>query len=96
MASIGYGYSRAEFINIATDFAVCRGRKVPTGLPFCNSWFEGFKRRHKQLTLAKPQKLSQLRAKCTSNKGLDNYFNELNDVLVKYNLTNKPKNLFLH
>ena len=68
-------------------------RKVPTDPPFGNSWFEGFKRRHEQLTLAKPQKLSQLRAKCTSNEFLDKYFNELNDVLVKYDLTNKSENL---
>ncbi|XP_053395668.1 jerky protein homolog-like [Mercenaria mercenaria] len=58
---------------------------------FAASWYKGFKRRNPDVTLAKPQKLSVLRAKCTSDKTMDKYFCELAKVLKKHDLENHPE-----
>ncbi|XP_053400532.1 jerky protein homolog-like [Mercenaria mercenaria] len=91
MASIGYGYTRAEFLCLAFDWAVTLGRKKQSDPDFAASWYKGFKRRNPDVTLAKPQKLSVLRAKCTSDETMDKYFCELAKVLKKHDLENHPE-----
>lgn len=63
MSSIGYGYSRKEFLNLATDFAISLKKKSPEDPSFTQAWFDGLKGRWPNLTLAKRQKLS-----CTSKE----------------------------
>ena len=94
MASIGYGYSRQEFFTLATDFAISLGKKSNSDPIFAASWYTGFKSRHPDVTLAKPQKLSLVRAKCTSEEVLDKYFDELGSVMSNSNLNDKPSNIW--
>ena len=91
MARIGYGYTRAKFLRLATDWAVCLGRKQATDQAFSPSWFSGFRRRNPNVTLAKPQKLSILRAKATSETTLSRYFEELSAVFTKYDFAEHPE-----
>ncbi|XP_045177379.2 antigen EM13-like isoform X2 [Mercenaria mercenaria] len=58
MASIGYGYTRAEFLSLAFEWAVTLGRKKQSDPEFAASWYTGFKRRNPDFTLAKPQRRS--------------------------------------
>ena len=94
MANIGYGYSRQEFLALATDFAISLGKKTDSDPIFAASWYTGFKSRHPDVTLAKPQKLSLVRAKCTSKEVLDRYFDELGSVISTSNLDDKPSNIW--
>ena len=48
--------------NIAADFAVACGRKASSDKPLSNSWFMVFLARWDNLKVAKPQKLSLVRA----------------------------------
>ncbi|XP_052809180.1 jerky protein homolog-like [Mya arenaria] len=91
MASIGYGYTRSELLNLATDWAITLHRKKQSDPQFASSWYTGFKRRNPDVTLAKPQKLSVLRAKCTSEETINKYFAELEKVMKKHDLDNHPE-----
>ena len=77
MNSIGYGYSRQEFLNLATDFAVSLKKKSPEDPSFTQAWFDGLKGRWPGITLAKPQKLSVVRAKSASQPIIEKYYAEL-------------------
>ena len=43
LASIGYGYSRSEFINLATEYAASLKKKNGTDPPFAEFWCDGFR-----------------------------------------------------
>ncbi|XP_045178261.1 jerky protein homolog-like isoform X2 [Mercenaria mercenaria] len=91
MTGIGYGYTRHDFLNLATDFAVSLGIRSVSDAQLTHSWFTGFKNRNPEVCLSKPQKLSLVRARCTSKEVLDKYFEELKNVMDKYDLTNHPE-----
>ena len=42
MASIGYGYSKQEVINLATDLPVFQDKKSPDVPPLSAMWFYSF------------------------------------------------------
>lgn len=94
MSTIGYGYSKKEFLRLATDYALSLGKKSESDPEFGISWFERFKARNPQLTLVKPQKLSIQRAKATSEPVLKAYFTELENVLTSNGLLDQPANIW--
>ena len=79
------------FFRMATDFAISLNKKGDAGPPFGNSWFNGYKARHPQLTLTKPQKLSVVRAKATSGAVLQEYFTQLDLQLKGNGLHERPE-----
>ena len=89
MAEVGYGYSRQETINLASDYAVCLGLRDKDH-PLTNRWLYNFIQRWPELKLKKPRSLEIARAKCATREAVDNYFIELDKILVKNNLKNKP------
>ncbi|XP_052771636.1 uncharacterized protein LOC128211197 isoform X1 [Mya arenaria] len=91
MASIGYSFNRVELLNLATDWAMTLGRKKENDPPCAASWYTRFKRRNPDVALAKPQKLSVLRAQCTSEETMNMYHGELEKVMRKYDLENHPE-----
>jgi len=94
MASIGYGYARSEFMCLANDFAISLKIKSVADPPFAQSWFDGFKRRHPEITIAKAQKLNLLRARATSEPIIDQYFHDLKSVMDLYDLHSRPENIW--
>ncbi|XP_052809384.1 uncharacterized protein LOC128237844 [Mya arenaria] len=94
MARIGYGYSRQEFMSLATDYAISLKKKIEMDSPLAPSWFNGFRKRNPEVTMTKPQKLSVIRAKCTSEEVLNNYFKELDKVLKAHNLHESPESIW--
>lgn len=91
MTSIGYGYSRHDFLHLATDFAMTLGIRSVSDPQLTQSWFTGFKHRNPEVCLSKPQKLSLIRARCTSREVLDTYFQELDKVMCKYDIKGHPE-----
>ena len=93
MAEIGYGYSRMEALNLASDYAVHLGLK-PTGHRFSLKWLYGYLDRWPDLKVKKPRASEVARAKCATREAIDKYFHELNAILTKYNLKDKPSRIY--
>ena len=94
MADIGYGYGASGIRYMAKDFADSLGKHVKAKEALSNNWFYSFLKRWPNLKVAKPQKLSAIRAKSASRETLDKYYKELGTILTKHNLRNKPQNIF--
>ncbi|XP_053405107.1 uncharacterized protein LOC128546129 [Mercenaria mercenaria] len=92
-AEVGYGYTRAEVIGLATEYAVSLGKRTPDK-PFSLQWFYDFMKRWTELKLVKPSSLSEQRAKCANETSVKNYFNELESIMSKYDLKSKPQNIY--
>ncbi|KAJ8303360.1 LOW QUALITY PROTEIN: hypothetical protein KUTeg_019756 [Tegillarca granosa] len=93
MAEIGYGYTRAETLNLASDYSVHLGhRERQHPLSLC--WLYNFLQRWPDVRIQKPHSLEAVRAKCTSKEIVNRYFEELEKILNKYGLKDKPERVF--
>ena len=90
MASLGYGYTRREVVDIATDFAQVLQKRDRRG-PLTLRWYQCFMSRwENDIKLVKPRALEIQRAKAGNQKSVNSYFDELEKVITKYNLKDKP------
>ncbi|XP_060602824.1 uncharacterized protein LOC132755901 [Ruditapes philippinarum] len=89
MAEVGYGYSRQETINLASDFAVSLGLR-DRNHPLTDRWLYQFIRRWPELNIKKPRSLDMARARRTTREAIDCNFDALNNIMVKYHLLAKP------
>ena len=62
MASVGYGYTRAEVIQLGTEYAQQLGLRGDEQ-PFIKHWFYNFLARWPELKVVNPKSLSEVRAK---------------------------------
>lgn len=93
MGEVGFGYSRQETLNLASDYAFhlgTRDRAHPLGY----DWFYGFMSRWPDLKVVKPRSLEAARAKSATQNVIHNYFRELEAILDKYNLRDKPQCIY--
>ena len=65
MADFGYGYTRQECVDLATDFAVQLGKRE-SDKPLSMKWMKGFLSRWPEIRVLKPRGLEHVRAKMTS------------------------------
>ncbi|KAJ8311359.1 hypothetical protein KUTeg_010714 [Tegillarca granosa] len=94
MESIGYGYTRADVLDIATDYTVQLGLR-PSDKPLSFKWFYGLLERwQKDLKVWRPQTISDLRAKATSRESISKYFEEMHKILEKYELLDTPQCIY--
>ena len=93
MASVGYGYTRSEVVNMASEYAVSL-HKRDRDHPFSLKWFRNFMKRWPELNVTKPRSLSMARAKATNMETVTNYFEQLKGILTKYNLHDKPQHIY--
>ena len=93
MAEIGYGYTRAEVVQLASDYAHDTGKKGEES-HISQGWYYHFLKRWPELHAVKPSSLSELRAKAASTECVSNYFTELDKILTKYNLKDKPQYIY--
>lgn len=93
MAELGYGYSRSEVVDQATNFAVYL-QKRDKNHPLSDRWYRGFMARWPEMKLVKPRALSNCRAEATSKASITKYFNNLESVLKKYDLMDKPECIY--
>ena len=89
MASYGYGYSRQECVDIASDYAIHLGKRS-VDKPFTIKWMHGFLKRWPELKVLKPRELEDLRTKTASKEIVAEYFINLKDTLIKHDLLYKP------
>ena len=93
MAEYGYGYTRQEVVDIASDYAVKNGGRDKQH-PFSLKWFRRFVSRWPELKVLKPRSLEIARAKCSSVAVVDNYFKELEQVIREYGFDKKTHLIF--
>ena len=93
LAEVGYGYTRSEVTNLATDYAVAIGKRRKEQ-PFSLKWFYTFMNRWPELKVIKPSSLSEQRARCANKMSISNYFEELNRIMRKYDLLDKPQCIY--
>lgn len=89
MASYGYGYSRQECVDIASDYATQLGKRTKDK-PFTMKWMRGFLKRWPELKVLKPRGLEHVRAKTASKTVVDEYFQNLRVSLHQHGLEDKP------
>ena len=90
MALFGYGYSYMELRVLATDTAVFLGKLKDKSKLLSEMWLVRFLKRRTDLKGLKPRSLSIVRAKAVSAETVAAYYNELRQVLEKYDLLTKP------
>lgn len=83
LSKLGYGMNRAQL-------AVKLGRKSK-GEKMSNKWYYDFlKRWESRLKIIRPRSLESNRAKSLTQEAVDTYYENLNDIMEKYNLKDKP------
>ena len=92
---MGYGLTIEDIKVIAFKIADLSGRPHP----FKNGragrdWYEGFLKRHPQLSLRKPEALSYARAKNANAKVIEDFFAKLAAIYVRLNILTKPMLIF--
>lgn len=91
----GYGVTKKHLKTIASELlhaknvARSKVRRLVT-----NGWIRGFLRRWPQFRTRKPQQLNMNRAYSTSKSAVTAYFNELKNILDKYDLKDQPQRIF--
>lgn len=89
MAAYGYGYTRQECVNIASEYAVHLGKRT-MDKPFTMKWMRGFLKRWPELKVLKPRGLEHARAKMASKETVAGYFKNLEKTLSTHNMHDKP------
>ncbi|XP_052268856.1 jerky protein homolog-like isoform X1 [Dreissena polymorpha] len=81
-AKLGVGLSRKSIL-LRTN-VLCRRIKLETSYTNFKAgkdWWEGVKRRHPELSIRKPEKLSAVRARMLNPVVVNNYFEDLNQIV---------------
>lgn len=94
MASFGYGYTRKEVTNMASDYAIQLRKRTNQQKPLTLKLFRGFMKRWPDLRVVKPRALEYQRAQSSNPANVKRYFVELSSILTKYNLFDKPHRIF--
>ena len=91
MSDMGFGLSRKTVMKLAYTIAERTQRKHPfKGETAGRAWFDGFKRRHPNLTIRSPQPLAYCRALCSNSDVICDFFGKLGALYGKLNLISKP------
>ncbi|XP_048238250.1 MFS-type transporter clz9-like [Haliotis rufescens] len=93
MGKIGYGYTRQETINLASDYAVHLGYRDRSH-PLSLRWLYSFIDRWPELKVQKPRKLEAARARSATKENIARYFEELSQVIKKHSFDNSPHAIF--
>jgi len=87
MDSLFYGLTRAEFLQIAGEFAKNKGKTgVFTGNIAGKGWFKNFRLRHPSLSLRSPEPTSVARVKGFSREAVNRFYSLLEEVIEKHNI----------
>ena len=94
MADMGFGLSREDVMVLAFEIAENSG----IDHPFKNGaagrkWLDGFRKRHPNLSLHNPEKLSYYRAKAVNKTTIDDFFAKLGGIYACLNILTTYANL---
>ena len=90
-ASVGYGKTRRDVMNIAQSVAEEKG--VLKGTRICQGWWRRFLERQKDLTLRRGDNTAHVRMAAVNQQTLMQYFELLKDTLIENNLLNSPSQI---
>lgn len=93
MASLGYGYTGAEVVDMASNYAIYLGKRTKDK-PLTEKWYRLLKRRWPDLCMVSPRALGKDRAYSASEDTIHTYFSNLGRTLTKHNLVDKPQNIY--
>ena len=93
MSKFGYGYSRSQLIYLASDMAEFLHRRSARK-PLSEKWLTGFLRRWPELKVTKPSSLSMTRAATITPEVVCSYYQELEQVITKYGLRDRPEAIY--
>ena len=94
MAQMGYGYTHIQLQHLAGELAYSLERK-PTSKALSHNWLYGFLRRWTdRLSSLNPRSLETTRAKGSTPEVINNHYSELESVLLKYGLNDKPQLIY--
>ena len=96
MALYGYGYSKSGLRELATDTAIYLGKwNDKEKLLGRKKVVKRVSPKWPDMKALKPTRsLSMIRAKAVSREVIENYFNNLEQILNKYELSDKPHRIF--
>lgn len=95
MSDMGFGLNRETVMEMAYKIVEKLGRNHPFKHERAGrAWFEGFQRRHPNLTLRKPQPLSYCRAASSNQATIDDFFAKLGAMYGRLNLISKPMYIY--
>ncbi|KAK3096889.1 hypothetical protein FSP39_004441 [Pinctada imbricata] len=87
----GIGISRQQVLRRVSDLCKRVGAPVKK---LGKDWFEGFKSRHPEISIRKPEKLTTTRARMVNPAILKNYFDELNGIFENTGLGGLPTRIW--
>ena len=91
MADMGYGLTIEDIKVVAYCIAASSGRSHPFKQGSAGrDWYEGFLRRHPQLSLRKPEALSYAKAKNANVKMVEDFYAKLAAVCAHLNILSNP------
>ena len=99
MADMGYGLSRETVTSIAYMIVERSGRKHPfTGKAAGRSWFDGFRKRHSELTILSPLPFSSFSSYCRAISAcpdtISKFFGKVGALYGRLNLFSKPNQIY--
>ncbi|VDI01939.1 Hypothetical predicted protein [Mytilus galloprovincialis] len=94
MGAVCYAYTRAEVVDFGSKYAVHLGMKTKHDKQLSLKWFYSFMGRWPELKVWRPKTISELRDKATSRTSIYRYFDELDRIMEKYELKDKPRSVY--
>lgn len=93
MSQLGYGYSRSELDDQASNYAVFLGKRDQEH-PLSDRWYRSFMDRWPELKRVKPRSLVNYCAQATCKENVSAYFSNLQSTLLKNDLLDKPEHIY--
>ncbi len=90
-ATVGYGKTRRQVKGIVEN--VAREKNLPRRSRVSDGWWRRFLERQPQLFLRKGDPTAHDRMNAVSKKVIDDYYDLLEEILQKHDLTNKPDHI---
>ena len=93
VAGCGYGFMRREIAELAAETGFYLNTKEKN-VPVNDKWVHAFINRWPDLKVTKPKDMPTARARFATRVTTHNYYKELLDILLKYDLLQKPHRIF--
>ena len=92
-AKMGTGFRKQQFLRYSNAYAKKYDITFKNGLP-SDKWWRGMRRRHKNLSMRKPEPTASIRHQCMNNYKVAKYFYALDQELKSKNIHNKPTRIW--
>ena len=91
-SSIGFGKTRAHVMMYAE--MVAKEKNLLRKHHITGRWFDGFCKRHPDLSLRKGDSMGAVRFRCTNSEAIQNYYKLLQTTLTEHNFSGEPWRIY--